>query len=141
VNTYKGHSQDISCIDLSPDSKIIASGSLDGTIRFWDTNMHKLVKQVKVGQHGNAVCMAFNPSDLCIAVGTSSKQIKYWELQEFTMVSSSTIQDYVPRGICFPTGLEDGVCFVGFDDCTRVLKLDEDNRKPKLLDVINKPYK
>jgi hypothetical protein len=28
---------------------------------------------------------------------------------------------------------------VAFDDCTRVLKLDEDNGKSKLLDVISKP--
>jgi hypothetical protein len=67
--------------------------------------------------------------------------VKYWELQDYTMVSATTIQDYTPRGICFPTGHADGVCFAAFDDCTRVLKLDEDNRKPKLLDVINKPYK
>jgi len=29
---------------MSPDSKVVVSGSLDGTLRFWDTNMHKLIK-------------------------------------------------------------------------------------------------
>ena len=89
----------MTCIDISPDSKMIVSGSLDGTLRFWDTNMHRMVKQVKVGGHGYAVCLSFNPNDLCVAVGTSSKQIKYWELQEYSLVSSSTIQDWVPRSI------------------------------------------
>lgn len=73
VNTYKGHTQDIVCTDLSPDQKIIVSSSKDGTLRFWDTSMHKMIKKIKIGSTGYAVCTVFNPNDLCIAVGTSSR--------------------------------------------------------------------
>jgi len=37
INTYKAHQQDITCLDISPDSKIIVSGSMDGTMKLWDT--------------------------------------------------------------------------------------------------------
>lgn len=80
VNTYKGHTQDIVTVDLSPDQKIIASGSKDGTLRFWDTSMHKCIKKIKVGSSGFATTVVFNPNDLCIAVGTSGRQVKYYEL-------------------------------------------------------------
>jgi hypothetical protein len=33
----------------------------------------------------------FNPNDLCIAVGTSSRCVKYYELQDYTLVSTTTI--------------------------------------------------
>lgn len=103
--------------------------------------MQRMVKKIKVGNSaGHACTIKFNPNDLCVAIGTSSKQIKYWELQEYNLVSVSTIQDYMPRAICFPNDATEGVCFVAFDDCTRVLKLDDDGRRPKLLDIINKPY-
>ena len=75
-----------------------------------------------------------------MAVGTSSKIVKYWECQEYSLVSSTTIYDCPPRAIEFPAIQSGtGVCIVAFDDCTRVLKLDEDNGKSKLLDVITKP--
>lgn len=73
VNTFKGHTQHIVCVDLSPDQKIIVSGSQDGSLRFWDTNMQKLIKQIKIGSTGYPLCAVFNPNDLCIAVGTSNK--------------------------------------------------------------------
>jgi len=86
------------------------------------------------------VCVKFNPSDICVAVGTSSKIVKYWECQEYSLVSSTTIFENLPRAIEFPlTATGTGVTIVGFDDCTRVFKLDEDNGKSKLLDVIHKP--
>ena len=82
--------------------------------------------------------MAFNPCDLCIAVGTSSKYVKYWELQDFGLVSSSNIENYPPRALCFNSSGES--CFVAYDDCTKVYLLD-DEIKPKLLDVITKPFR
>ena len=137
VNTYKGHTQDVVCVDLSPDQKIIASGSQDGTLRFWDTSMHKLVKKIKVGSTGYPSTAVFNPNDLCIAVGTTSRQVKYYELSDYTLVSSSTIQDSVPRRIEFvQNSPHDGVCFVGFDDSTKAFQLDVENGKPRLLDYI-----
>jgi hypothetical protein len=82
--------------------------------------MHKCIKKIKVGSSGFATTVVFNPNDLCIAVGTSGRQVKYYELQDYTLVSSTTIQDNVPRKIEFVHNSEhDGVCFVGFDDSTK----------------------
>ena len=138
INTYKGHSQEITCLDISPDAKIIVSGSKDGTMKFWDTHAQRLLKSIKVSGAGYPACLQFNPCDLCIAVGTSSKYVKYWELQEFTLVSSSNIENYTPRALCFSTTGDS--CFVAYDDCTKVYLLD-DEVKPKVLDVITKPFR
>lgn len=140
VNTYKGHTKDITCVDLSPDSKVIISGSLDGTIRIWDTCMQKMIQTIKgasTGQ-GNPVCICCNPRDLCVAVGFSNKCIKYWELQNFECISQTSIENFVPRKIQFD---HDGIaCYVAFDDCTKVFFMD-DEVKPRLLDIIAKPYR
>jgi len=32
-----------------------------------------MIKQIKIGASGYPVCAVFNPNDLCIAVGTTSK--------------------------------------------------------------------
>jgi WD40 repeat protein len=43
MKTFKGHSGRVTCIDISADSKLLASGSVDGTARIWDLDTSKLV--------------------------------------------------------------------------------------------------
>ena len=83
INTFKAHSKEITCLDISPDSRQIVSGSRDGTVKFWDTCANKLLKSIKMPAAAHPVCLMFNPCDFCLAVGTSSKCVKYYELQEY----------------------------------------------------------
>ena len=53
-------------------------------------------------------------------------------------MSSSNIENFAPRSLCFNSTGES--CFVEFDDCTKVYLLD-DEIKPKVLDIITKPYR
>ena len=43
VKTFEGHSRWITCIDISMDSKLLASGSWDGTVRIWSMDTDELV--------------------------------------------------------------------------------------------------
>lgn len=37
AGTFKGHEDQVTGVDISPDSQYLASSSLDGTIKIWDT--------------------------------------------------------------------------------------------------------
>jgi WD40 repeat protein len=43
VKTFEGHSTGITCIDISMDSKLLASGSWDHTVRIWSLESGELV--------------------------------------------------------------------------------------------------
>jgi WD40 repeat protein len=43
VKTLEGHSRGITCIDISMDSKLLASGSWDGRVRIWSLDTDELV--------------------------------------------------------------------------------------------------
>ncbi|KAG1719154.1 WD40-repeat-containing domain protein [Suillus lakei] len=43
VKTFEGHSLDITCIDISADSTLLASGSEDKTARIWNLDTGKLM--------------------------------------------------------------------------------------------------
>jgi WD40 repeat protein len=43
VKTFKGHSQEINCIDISADNTLLASRSLNETARIWNLDTCKLV--------------------------------------------------------------------------------------------------
>jgi WD40 repeat protein len=43
VKSFKGHSNPITCIDISTDNTLLASGSWDSTARIWNLDTGKLV--------------------------------------------------------------------------------------------------
>ncbi|OAX33528.1 WD40 repeat-like protein [Rhizopogon vinicolor AM-OR11-026] len=43
VKTLQGHSRTVTCIEISMDNKLLASGSMDCTARIWDLNTGELV--------------------------------------------------------------------------------------------------
>lgn len=124
---------------MSPDCKVIATGSADGTIKFWDTVANKLLKSLRGASPGHhPICLAFNPQDLCVAAGTTNKMVRYWELSEFGLVSSTSIENSQPRFMQFEGTGE--LTFAAFDDCTKSFNLDfEGMSKPKVFECIAKP--
>ena len=73
-----GHSQPIRSIALSPDGKLIASGSIDGTIRFWTASSGAPRSQIKL--EAKVVDVAFSPVGGIIASASDDGIIRIWTL-------------------------------------------------------------
>ena len=73
-----GHSQPIRSIVLSPDGKLIASGSIDGTIRFWTASSGAPRSQIKLD--AKVVDIAFSPVGGLIASASDDGLIRIWTL-------------------------------------------------------------
>ena len=58
--TLRGHESWIGRIAWSPDGRMIASPSADGTIRLWDVETGALVRTL-VGHLRGVVCVAWSP--------------------------------------------------------------------------------
>ncbi|KAJ8590739.1 WD40 repeat-like protein, partial [Rhizopogon salebrosus TDB-379] len=43
MRSFEGHSRIITCVDISANSKLLASGSADGTAQIWDLDTGKLM--------------------------------------------------------------------------------------------------
>jgi WD40 repeat protein len=48
LTTFKGHNDQITAVDISPDNLTIVSGSMDGTVKLWDLKANKLIKTIQV---------------------------------------------------------------------------------------------
>ena len=61
IGRLEGHTDTIGSLAFSPDGKLLASGSYDGTIRLWDVPSRKEVNKL-TGHKGRVTTVAFAPS-------------------------------------------------------------------------------
>jgi WD40 repeat protein len=64
---------------FSPDSKLLASGSLDKTLRLWNTSTGKEVHRF-TGHGGGVLSTAFAPDGKLLASGSEDRTIRLWDV-------------------------------------------------------------
>jgi WD40 repeat protein len=82
MKTLKGHSGRVNSIDISADSKLLASGSMDKTVRIWDLDTGKLV--AGPFQTADSVgAVRFSQDSMKLAVNSCvGKCLEVWDTQK-----------------------------------------------------------
>ena len=72
----------VTTVAISPDGCFVAAGSLDKSVRVWDTTNGNLVERLEgVDGHQDSVySVAFAPNGRDLVSGSLDKTIKMWEL-------------------------------------------------------------
>ena len=72
----------VTTVAISPDGCYVAAGSLDKSVRVWDTTNGNLVERLEgVDGHQDSVySVAFAPNGRDLVSGSLDKTIKMWEL-------------------------------------------------------------
>ncbi|XP_072216736.1 ribosome biogenesis protein BOP1 [Excalfactoria chinensis] len=65
---YRGHSSLVRCISVSPSGQWLASGSDDGTVRFWEVCTARCMKTLPVGSVVKSIAWNPNPTICLVAV-------------------------------------------------------------------------
>ncbi|XP_015273998.1 PREDICTED: ribosome biogenesis protein BOP1 [Gekko japonicus] len=69
---YRGHTGPVRCLSVSPSGQWLASGSDDGTVKFWEICTARCLKTLPVP--GVAKSVAWNPSPTLCLVGIAVEQ-------------------------------------------------------------------
>jgi WD40 repeat protein len=72
------HAGSIDSIGFSPDGKLLASASLDGSVTVWDVNRKEAVADLRGSVPAFAV--RFSPDGKLVAVGDSSGAVVLWDV-------------------------------------------------------------
>jgi len=67
---------------FSPDSKHLASASVDSSVRIWDVSSGSLVKTL-FGHVGSVLAVAFSPDGVQVASGGEDKAVLLWDIGDF----------------------------------------------------------
>lgn len=72
----------VTTVAISPDNRYVAAGSLDKSVRVWDTNTGFLVERLEgeFGHMDSVYSVAFAPNGKDLVSGSLDKTIKMWEL-------------------------------------------------------------
>ena len=102
-------------LHLMPEEKILASGSLDGTVILWNMKEHELLKSTKVISSSSIKSLAFHPNGRILAIGGEDGSLQFRSIPEMKLITTlsghkKSINDleFNPRGDLFVSGSEDG---------------------------------
>ncbi len=87
--TLSGHSDVVKSVAISPDGKILVSGSYDKTIKVWDLVTGKLLHTL-TGHTQRVTCIAISPDGQIIASGSYDRTIKLWAITSGELLGTLT---------------------------------------------------
>jgi WD40 repeat protein len=108
-----GHKDFVSNLAFSPDGLMLASGSMDGTIRLWHTTNGTLCAQLP-GHMQETTDVAFSPDGRTLASVSNGESLKFWHLPTLREVYSEAMPDaglwlrFSPDGERLAVALLDG---------------------------------
>ncbi len=79
IYTLSGHSDSVTTLAISPDGKILVSGSYDKTIKLWNLITGKILKTLE-GHKAAVKSVALTPDGEILASGSDDNTVKIWNL-------------------------------------------------------------
>ena len=74
-----GHRDSLYAAALSPDGRLVATGSYDQQIKLWDAASGELVRTI-AGHNGAVFDLAFSPDGRRLASASADRSVKLWEV-------------------------------------------------------------
>ncbi len=100
ISSFKGHTDRVNVVAITPDGQILASGSEDKTIKLWNLATGQEIRTLE--GHVNSVhAFAFSPDGKILADGSDDNTIKLWNVGTGQEIRTLTGHSSWVRSVAF----------------------------------------
>uniref|UniRef100_A0A672Z224 U3 small nucleolar RNA-associated protein 13 C-terminal domain-containing protein n=1 Tax=Sphaeramia orbicularis TaxID=375764 RepID=A0A672Z224_9TELE len=136
--TEKAHDKDVNSVAVSPNDKLLASGSQDRTAKLWSLAGEGSLSLLGVfrGHRRGVWAVCFSPVDQVLATSSADGTTKLWGLQDFSCLKTFEGHDasvlkviFVSRGTQLLTSGSDGLVklwTIKTNECVKTLDAHQD---------------
>ncbi|XP_077932574.1 apoptotic protease-activating factor 1 isoform X2 [Halichoerus grypus] len=86
-NTMFGHTNSVNHCRFSPDDKLLASCSADGTLKLFDIHTSDLLAEIPTGHHSTIQYCDFSPQNHLAVVALSQCCVELWNMDSYLKVA------------------------------------------------------
>ena len=80
LQTWQAHDEPVYAVDISPDGRLLATGSQDKTAVIWDVSGSQPEKLQTLFDHTNSISdVSFSPNGACLATASADRTAKLWD--------------------------------------------------------------
>jgi WD40 repeat protein len=94
LRTLRAHSQRVSDVDFSPDSRTLLSAGREGVIRYWDIETGRQIRELQApGAIGYSARMNPSAPDRWVLMGDRAGFLRAWDLRKNTLITNVKMHD------------------------------------------------
>jgi WD40 repeat protein len=95
LQTLVGHTDDVTDVAFSPDGSLVATSSLDNSVRIWRVSDGSLLHVLEGHTHW-VESVAFSPDGTQLASGADDRSVRIWQVDDGTLVRTIS-NDFMGR--------------------------------------------